>query len=133
MPSFPHINLLAVLVSALESIGSGGVYWGVIANPLTRLLGGTPERVPMPPAALVAALLTRIVLATVLAIFLGYAGAKDLLTGVLLACLACIGFVLTYRIGQMAFWPMSWAGLIVGFGEVLLGFALMGAIIGAWS
>ncbi len=133
MNLLPSVNFLAVLVAAAVSFGSGAIFWIVIARPLTRLLGGKPETVPMPPAALIAALLTRIVLAYVLVIFLNYAGAHSALTGAAFACLACFGFVLTYRIGEVAFRPIPWSSFVVGFAEVLLGFALMGMVIGIWA
>ena len=44
MPAIPSVNLIAVLVAAAVSFVSGGIYWGVIANPLTKLLGKVPDR-----------------------------------------------------------------------------------------
>ena len=133
MSAIPSVNLIAVLVAAAVAFVSGGIYWGVIANPLTKLLGGVPEQVKMPPAALIAAFLTRVVLTYVLAIFLNYAGAQNALAGAALALLAWCGFVITISIGQAAFGWMSWTRLVVGAGESLLGYALMGAVIGAWA
>jgi len=133
MSAIPSVNLIAVLVAAVVSFVSGGIYWGVIANPLTKLLGKVPEQVKMPPAALIAAFLTRVVLTYVLAIFLTYAGAQNALAGAALALLAWCGFVITISIGQAAFGWMSWTRLVVGAGESLLGYALMGAVIGAWA
>ena len=133
MSAIPSVNLIAVLVAAVVSFVSGGIYWGVIANPLTKLLGKVPEQVKMPPAALIAAFLTRVVLTYVLAIFLNYAGAQNALAGAALALLAWCGFVITISIGQAAFGWMSWTRLVVGGGESLIGYALMGAVIGAWA
>jgi hypothetical protein len=64
----------------------------------------------------------------VLAIFLNYAGAQSALAGAAFALLAWCGFVITISIGQAAFGWMSWTRLVVGAGESLLGYALMGAI-----
>ena len=133
MSAIPSVNLIAVLVAAVVSFVSGGIYWGVIANPLTKLLGGVPEPGRPPTAGLIAAFLTRVVVAYVLAIFLNYAGAQSPLAGAAFALLAWIGFVITISIGQAAFGWMSRTRLIVGAGESLLGFALMGAVIGAWA
>jgi len=133
MSAIPSVNLIAVLVAAVVSFVSGGIYWGVIANPLTKLLGKVPEEVKFPPAALIADFLTRVALTYVLAIFLYYAGAQNALAGAALALLAWFGFVLTISIGQAAFGWMSWTRLIVGSGESLLAYALMGAVIGAWA
>ena len=133
MSAIPSVNLIAVLVAAVVSFVSGGIYWGVIANPLTKLLGKVPENVKMPPAGLIASFLTRVLVAYVLAIFLNYAGAQNALAGAALALLAWCGFVLTISIGQAAFGWMSWTRLVVGAGESLLGYALMGAVIGAWA
>ena len=133
MSAIPSVNLIAVLVAAAVSFVSGGIYWGVIANPLTKLLGKVPEEVKMPPAGLIASFLTRVVVAYVLAIFLNYAGAQSAFAGAAFALLAWCGFVITISIGQAAFRQMSWTSLIVNAGESLLGYALMGAIIGAWA
>lgn len=132
MSAIPSINLIAVLVAAMVAFVSGGMYWGVIANPLTKLLGAVPELGRPPAAGLTAAFLTRVVVAYVLAIFLNYAGAQNALAGSALALLAWIGFVITISIGQAAFRQISWTQFIVNAGESLLGYALMGAVIGAW-
>jgi hypothetical protein len=133
MSAIPSVNLIAVLVAPVVAFVSGGIYWGVIANPLTKLLGGMPEEVKMPPGALIAAFLTRVVVAYVLALFLNYAGAQNALARAALALLAWCGFVITINIGQAAFGQISWTRLIVNAGESLLGYALMGAVIGAWA
>ena len=133
MSAIPSVNLIAVLVAAVVSFVSGSVYWGVIANPLTKLLGEVPELGRPPIAGLIASFLTRVVVAYVLAIFLNYAGAQNALAGAALALLAWIGFVITISIGQAAFGWMSWTRLVVGAGESLLGYALMGAVFGAWA
>jgi Protein of unknown function (DUF1761) len=133
MSAIPSVNLIAVVVAAVVAFVSGGIYWGVIANPLTKLLGRVPEQGKMPPAALIASFLTRLVVAYVLAIFLNYADAQNALAGASIALLAWIGFVLTISIGQAAFGQISWTQFIVNAGESLLGYVLMGAIIGAWA
>ncbi len=133
MSAIPSVNLIAVVVAAMVSFVSGGIYWGVIANPLTKLLGKVPEQDKMPPAALIASFLTRVVVAYVLAIFLNYADAQNALAGAAIALLAWIGFVITISIGQAAFRQISWTQFIVNAVESLLGYVLMGAIIGAWA
>jgi hypothetical protein len=133
MSAIPSINLIAVVVAGVVAFVSGGIYWGIIANPLTRLLGKVPEQAKMPPAALIASFLTRIMVAYVLAIFLNYADAQNALAGAAFALLAWIGFVITISIGQAAFRQISWAQFIINTGESLLGYVLMGAIIGAWA
>lgn len=131
MSAIPSVNLIAVLVAAAVSFVSGGVYWGVIANPLTKLLGEVPEPGKPPIAGLIASFLTRGVVAYVLAIFLNYVGAQSVLTGAAFALLAWCGFVITINIGQAAFGQISWTRFVVNAGESLLGYALMGVIIGA--
>ena len=133
MSAIPSVNLIAVLVAAVVTFFSGGIYYGVIANPLTKLLGKVPEEVKMPPAALITDFLTRVVLTYVLAIFLNYAGAQNALAGAAFALLAWCGFVITINIGQAAFGQISWTTTIVNAGESLLGYVLMGAVIGAWA
>jgi len=133
MSAIPSVNLIAVLVAAVVSFISGGIYWGVIANPLTKLLGGVPDPGRPPIAGLIASFLTTVVAAYVLAIFLNYAGPQSALAGAAFGLLAWFGFVITISIGQAAFGWMSWTRLIVGAGASLLAYALMGAVIGAWA
>ena len=133
MSAIPSVNLIIVLVAAVVSFVSGGIYWGIIANPLTKLLGKVPDEVKMPPAGLIASFLTRVVVAYVLAIFINYAGAQSALAGAAFALLAWCGFVITISIGQAAFGQISWTTTIVNAGESLLGYVLMGAVIGAWA
>jgi hypothetical protein len=133
MSAIPSVNLIVVLVAAVVSFVSGSIYWGVIANPLTKLLGGVPEPGRPPAAGLIASFLTTVVAAYVLAIFLNYAGAQSALAGSAFGLLAWLGFVITISIGQAAFGWMPWTRLIVGGGASLLAYALMGAVIGAWA
>ena len=133
MSAIPSVNVIAVVVAAVVAFVSGGIYWGVIANPLTKLIGGVPEQDRPPTGGMIAAFLTRVVVVYVLAIFLKYAAAQSVLAGAAFAMLAWCGFVITMNIGQAAFGRISWTSLIVGAGESLLGYALMGAIIGAWA
>lgn len=133
MSAIPSVNLIAVLVAAAVTFVTGGIYRGVIANPLTKLLGKAPEDGKVPPAALIAAFLTRAVVAYVLAIFLNYAGAQSALAGMAFGLLAWCGFVITMSIGHAAFGQMSWTTLIVDSAESLLVYVLMGAVIGAWA
>ena len=53
LPALPSVNFLVVLVAAAASFVSGAVYWGIIAKPLTKLLGGESEPIKMPPVGII--------------------------------------------------------------------------------
>jgi uncharacterized protein DUF1761 len=130
----PSVNLLAVPVAALAAFISGGVYWSFIATPFSTLLGAKPEpQASWPALALVAGLITRIIMAYTLAVFLRFAGALSALPGIEIAALACLGILAPLLIGQAAFERRPPARFFVGLVEVLLGFVIMGAILGSWT
>ena len=72
-------------------------------------------------AGLIAAFLTRVMAAYVLAIFLNYAGAQSALAGATFALVAWIGFVITISIGQAVFGWISWTASSSGPGSHCLG------------
>jgi hypothetical protein len=135
MRVFPSVSLRVVLAAAVVTMVTSGIFWVVLASPLIKLLGGDPQQVSsqLPFSGLLVGFLGRIVIAYVLAVFLRYAGARGILTGVALACLACLGFAITLYIGEAAFGELPWPTIAVGSVQVLIDFAVMGAIIGWWA
>jgi hypothetical protein len=74
-----------------------------------------------------------VVVAYVLAVFAGWAGAQEAGAEVEIGFLAWLGFVVTLPVGQAAFERRPWQVVAVALPESLIGFALTGAIVGAWS
>ena len=135
MHALPAVSVLSVLAAAVAAFVVGGIYFAVVANRLTRLIGGTPDEGRWPAPALVAAFLTRGVAAFAIAVLVGYTGASGPIAGAVIGALAFCGFMLPLLIGQAAFggrWG-SWTNVAVGGLETLLGFAVMGAVVGTWQ
>jgi Protein of unknown function (DUF1761) len=133
MIALPPINILAVVVAAIVVFLVGGVYWAVFTPAWSRRLGTPAEEARPTPARLGVAFVTRIVVACVLAVFVGWAGAQGFAGGAEIGFLAWLGFVMPLALGQAAFEGKSWQVVAIGLPESLIGFVLMGAIVGAWS
>lgn len=88
----------------------------------------------MPPAALVAAFVTRIVLAFGIGAITAFAGVNTPAAGALGGAAIFAVIVLPGMIGQAAFGPPfgSWPRLMVGAPEALASFAIMGAVGVLW-
>ncbi|MDQ6741058.1 MAG: DUF1761 family protein [Actinomycetota bacterium] len=135
MPGLPAVNFLAVLVAGCGAFLLGGAYWALLANRLMKALGSPVDTARMPAQALVIAFVTRTAQALAIAMLISYSAAEGILGGAVVGGAACIGFVLPIMAGQAALGPPwgSWPRLLVGAPEVLAGFIVAGAIIGAWN
>jgi hypothetical protein len=130
--ALPQVNILAVVVAAIAVFVTGGLYWAVVAPAWSRRLGTPPEEARPTPGQFGIAFVTRVVVAYVLAVFAGWAGAREAGAGVEIGFLAWLGFVVTLAIGQAAFERRPWQVVAVALPESLIGYVLMGAIVGAW-
>jgi hypothetical protein len=130
--ALPEVNLLAVIVAAVAFFITGGVYWAVFTPAWLRRLGRPPEEARPTPAQLGVAFVTRVVLAYVLAVFVVWAGAQGAGAGAELGFLAWLGFVVPPALGQAVFERKPWQVVAIGLPESLIGFLLVGAIVGAW-
>lgn len=132
MIALPQVNLLAAIVAAVVVFLISGLYWAVLTPAYLRRLGRPPEEARPTPAQLGVAFVTRVLLAWVLAVFVGWAGAREVGAGAEIGFLAWLGFVIPLAVGQAAFERKPWQVLAIGLPESLIGFVLVGAIVGAW-
>lgn len=132
MIALPPVNILAAIVAAAAVFLTGGLYWAVLTPVWSRRLGRPPEEARPTPAGLVVAFVTRVVVACVLAVFAAWAGVRGADSGAEIGFLAWLGFVVPLAIGQAAFERRPWQATAIGLAESLIGFVLMGAIVGAW-
>jgi hypothetical protein len=130
--ALPQVNILAAIVAAAAAFVVSGLYWGVLTPAYLRHLGRPPEEARPTPAQLGIALVTRVLLAWVLAVFVGWAGARGAGAGAEIGFLAWLGFVVPLALGQAAFERKPWQVLAIGLPESLIGFVLVGAILGVW-
>ncbi|HLO36427.1 MAG TPA: DUF1761 domain-containing protein [Candidatus Deferrimicrobium sp.] len=127
------MSLPAVVVAALVAFGIGGAYWAVFTPAWSRYLDISAEAARPSPTRLGIALVTRVFVALILAVFAGWAGVLGAAGGAEIGFLAWLGFVLPPAIGQAAFEGKSWQVLVIGLPESLIGFVVMGAIVGVWT
>jgi len=95
-------------------------------------MGRPPEEARPTPAQLGVAFVTRVFVASVLAVFVGWAGASGAGRGAEIGFLAWLGFVMPLAVGQAAFEHKPWQVVAIGLPESLIGLVLMGAIVGMW-
>jgi len=133
MIALPPVNLLAAVAAAAAVFLIGGLYWAVFTPAWSRRLGRPPEEARPTPAQLGVAFVTRVVVACVLAVFVGWAGALGAVGGAEIGFLAWLGFVMPLAVGQASFERRPWQVVAIGLPESLIGLVLMGAIVGAWT
>lgn len=132
MVALPSVNLLAVVVAAAVVFVIGGAYWAVLAPGFSRRLGRPPGGDRPTPVQLSIAFVSRAVVAYFLAVFAGWAAVKGIGGGAEIGFLAWLGLVLPFMIGQAAFERKPWQVVVIALPEVLTGYVVMGAIVGAW-
>ncbi len=130
---FPPINLLAVVVAAIVSFVIGAVWYAppVFGNTFFKLLGRTQEEFRK-PGQLAGGIIRTLIIAYVLAVFIGYAGAKTASDGAIIGLWAWLGFLTTTIVGdaQITGAPARLPLINGAFSLVFL--LVMGAILGAW-
>jgi hypothetical protein len=128
----PPVNLLAAIVAAAAIFLVGGLYWAVFTPVWLRRLGRPPDEARPTPAQLAVAFVTRVLLAYVLAVFVGWVGVEGAGPGAEIGFLAWLGFAVPPALGQAAFERKPWQVVAIGLPESLIGFVLVGVIVGAW-
>ena len=93
MIELPPVNILAAIVAAAAVFLIGGLYWAVFTPAWSRRLGTPPEDARPTPARLGVAFVTRVVVAFILAVFVGWTGAQGAGGGAEIGFLAWLGFV----------------------------------------
>jgi hypothetical protein len=134
MHAFPSLSIPAILLAAFLSFVWGGLYWGLISSRIARAVRLEADTQKMPPAALVLAFVTRIVIAFGIAAITAFAGVTSPAAGALGGVAIFAVTVLPGMVGQAAFGPPfgSWPRLAVALPEALASFAIMGAAGMLW-
>jgi len=135
----PEINLIAVVAAAVVSMVIGMFWYSPLAfgKMWMRLMGfEEKDKEKMKQDAKKAypfAVLSSLVMAFVLAMFVDYAGAITVLQGVITGALIWLGFIATVTLQ-----PVLWAGRSVKLyaldnGHNLIALVVMGAILAVWT
>lgn len=133
----PNINWLAVIVAAILRIVVGSIWYSPVAfvKPWQQLTGVTPESMR---AGLGKAIAVDIVLSLVMAFVLYHAVmyatnmAPTVVSGLLVALLNWLGFVLATHLPLWAYENRSFKLISIGTGSNLVSMLLMGLLFGFW-
>jgi len=134
MSDVPSVSAWAVALAAIVAFAWGGIYFAAIAPRVERQIGIEAGPAVTAPAALIAALITRGVLAYGLAVILAYADVGHPVAGALGGLAVFATILLPVQVGQAAFnnATSSWRRLAVSVPELAIGMAIMGAIGVFW-
>jgi hypothetical protein len=130
------INWLALIVVAIVKFAIGAAWYApqVFGRQWQAELGMTQEQVRANMApALVAEIVTDLVLAFFLIYAVQYAGAQTLLQGAFVGFLVWLGFIATVTIAQMYYEKRSWRLWSINNGYLVVSLIVMGAILGVWQ
>jgi Protein of unknown function (DUF1761) len=131
MSPLPPVNPVAAVLGAAAAFSTGAVYWAAIAPRLSRAARAPRPPMRWPAMALAIGFVTRVAIAYTLGLILGLAGVRGAVPGAAVGALAFVVFVLSMLLAQAAFGERPWRTVAVGAPEALVGYALMGAVVGA--
>ena len=135
MNAFPVVNLLAVVVAAIANFIIGAVWYAppVFGNRWMNLLGKKRDELGSPAKGFIGAIVGALILSYVLAVLIGYAGAKTAVDGAIIGLWALVGFVLTVGSTEVLFGAKPIKLYLLNNGYQLVAFIVTGAIIGAFG
>lgn len=128
------VNWWAIIIAAVAKFAIGAVWYTAIFGRRYRALLGVPEGASaqgMTPAFVVQ-IIGDLIMAYVLARFIGHYGATDLLGGAFIGFMAWLGFVVTIMVGTIFYEKKPGELIAINAGYQLVGLVVMGAIIGMW-
>ena len=128
------INWPAVIVAAIVKFAIGAVWFTALFGKRWRELMDVPEGASMAgiAPAMTVQIIGDLIMAYILARFLGHYGATTLWDGILIGFMAWLGFVATIMVGQIFYEKKKPALIAIGAGYQLVGIVVMGAILAVW-
>ena len=129
------VNWWAVIVAAVVKFAIGAVWFTALFGVRYRALMGVPEGssseglVP----AMVVQIVGDLIMAYVLARFIGHYEAAGLFNGAVIGFMAWLGFVATIMVGSIFYEKKTAEFVAITAGYQLVGIVVMGAIIGWWG
>jgi hypothetical protein len=135
--TFAGVNYLAIVVAAVVAWLAGAAWYMTFSKFWIAALGLTPEKMReaknRPGAFLpfIYVFIAELIMAWVLAGFLGHLGAVTLRSGVISGAFCWLGFVITTILVNNSFAMRDWRLSAIDGGHWLVVLLLMGAVIGA--
>jgi hypothetical protein len=131
--NYTDLNWVAVVAAAIGILVVGFVYFlpQVLGSRWAASVGRElPSYGSLPPMTYVAAVITALVAAYVLAVVMDAVGAATLTDGILVGVLAWLGFAATTSYGAVTWEGRSTTWWAITNGNALISFAVAGAILG---
>ncbi len=134
----PHVNYLAVVVSAVAIFALGGLWYSpmMFAKPWVKLIGMSDEQIKAggspSPGMFVQVFLCGALISLVLAVLLNHFINMSVGRGALVGLMCWIGFAGPTYYGTVLFSSKPRALWLIDSGYNLVSFVIAGAILGAW-
>ena len=129
--SLSGINLLAVLVAGIVHTVIGLIWFmpKLFGNSWIQLTGKE-----MKPASqwIPAGLIGHQVMAFVLAVIVNLANVRNVVGGIVVGVLVCLGFMATLEIGELIWEKIPFKLFLIRVGNQLVGLSSAGAILALW-
>lgn len=130
----PHLNYLAITAAALAMFFLGAVWYGVFGQAWLNFLGKRKEDLnPSDPTPYIVALVGAVLNAFALACLLRELKVETVGHGAMYGAAAAVGFVLATTAKHYSFSGYKWGLFAIDAGYDLVGFVVMGAILGLWK
>ena len=129
-----QINYLAVLVTAVVNILLGMLWYSPIlfGNIWMKAIGKTKEELGGAVVGYVFTIITALITAVVLALFIGYAQADTILKGIQTGFWIWLGFVATTTLAGVLWEGQPLKVYLIYNGLQLVTFIVMGSILAVW-
>ena len=125
------VGYIAILVAAVASMVIGYIWYGPLFGKKWMGLMGMKSMAPKGNMAMsyVISYIGAVIMAYVLSVFIGYAGAATYTDGAMIGFWAWLGFVATTQLGKRLWEGKPWELYILDTVHYLVSFAAMGAIL----
>jgi len=134
-----ELNYLAVVAGIIINMALGALWYSPIlfANPWMAATGITKEYIDehkdQAMKGYAVSIVATIVLVMGLAIMVQVSDAKDLAEGLAVGAIAGVGFIATTQAANYAFENRPLKLYLINIGYSVVGFAIIGALLGAWD
>lgn len=132
------VNWIAIIVAAVAAFGLGALWYSPVlfGRQWMAAHGHTPEKMQAMQADMPKtygfSFITYVIMAMVLALLMGLAGAATMIQGIVLAVLAWLGFGFTIGLNTNLYSDKPASAFMIDAGYQFVHVIVMGAILGAW-